>query len=104
MSGLALLTSRELNQYCHLVPDNENLQDEWDAVVDDPAKYITLLIGQKDDEEQRAETDEENYHPLFKAEQMTQNYSLAYHEVKAHLKWISSRPANSAAYKPFQVS
>ena len=67
MSGLALLTSPKLDQYCDLVPDNEDLQDKWDAVVDDPVKYITLLIGQKDDEEQRAETDEENYHPPFEA-------------------------------------
>ena len=28
MSGLALLTSRELDQYRDLVPDNEDLQDE----------------------------------------------------------------------------
>ena len=58
MSGLALLTSRELDQYRDLVPDNEDLQDKWGAVADDPAKYITLLIGQKGDEEQQAESDE----------------------------------------------
>ena len=72
--------------------------------MDDPEKYITLLIGQKDDEEQRAESDEENYHPPFEAEQITQIFFLVYHEVKAHLKWVSSRLANSAAYKRFQVS
>ena len=97
MSGLALLTSRELYQYCDLVPDYEDIQDEWESVVDDPGKYVTLLIGQKDDEEQPAESDEENYHPPF-------DFFLAYHEVKAHLKWVSFRPANSAAYKRFQVS
>ena len=104
MSGLALLTSRDFEQYCDLIPDNEDLQDEWEAVVDDPAKYITLLVGQKDDEEQRAESNEENYHPPFEGEKMTQNFFFAYHEVKAHLKWVLSRPANSAAYKRFQVS
>ena len=104
MSCLALLTSRELDQYCDLVPDNEDLQDKWGAVVDDPAKYITLLIGQKDDEEQRAESDEENYHPPFEGEQMTQIFVFAYHEVKAHLKWVSLRPADAATYKRFQVS
>ena len=72
--------------------------------MDDPAKYITLLIGQKDDEEQRAELDEENYHEPFEAEQTTQSYFLAYHEVKAHLEWVLSRPADSTAYKRFQVS
>ena len=43
------------------------------------------LIGQKDDEEQQAESDEENYHDSFEAEQTTQSFFLAYHEVKAHL-------------------
>ena len=85
MSGIALLTIRDLEQYCDLIPDNEDLQNEWEAVVDDPAKYITLLIGQKDDEEQRAESEKENYHPLSEGEQMMQNFFLAYHEVKAHL-------------------
>ncbi len=51
MSGLALLTSCELDRYRDLVPDYEDLQDKWDAVVDNPAKCITLLIGQKGDEE-----------------------------------------------------
>ena len=76
MSGLALLTSRELDQYPDLVPDNEDLQDKWEAAVDDPGKYVSLLIGQKDNEEQRAESDEENYHDPFEAEQTMQNFSL----------------------------
>ena len=65
--------------------------------------YVTLLIGQKNDEEQRAESDEENYHGPFEWEQTTPNYFLAYHEVKAHLQWVTSRPAEAAAYKRFQV-
>ena len=104
MSGFALLTRRELDRYRDLIPDNEDLQDEWEAAVDDPEKYVSILIGQKGDEKQRAELDEENYHEPFEAEQTTQSYFLAYHEVKAHLKWVSSRPANSAAYMRFQVS
>ena len=64
----------------------------------------TLLIGQKGDEEQRAESDKENYHEPFKAERITQNFFLVYHEVTAHLKWVSSRPADAVAYKRFQVS
>jgi hypothetical protein len=104
MSGRALLESRDLDWYRDLVPDNEDLQYEWDAVMGDPLKCITLLIGQKDDEEQRMKSDEENYHPPFEAEQRTQNFFLAYHEIKAHLKWFLSRPAESAAYKRFQVS
>ena len=86
MSVRALLASSDLDWYCYLVPDDKDLQDEWDAVVDDLPKCITLLIGQKGDKEQREESDEENYYPPFEAEQLTQNFFLAYHEIKAHLK------------------
>ena len=103
-SGLALLAKRELCRYRDLLPDDEDLQDKWEAVVDDPQKYVSLLIGQKNDEEQRAESDEENYHDPFEAEQTTHNFFLAYHEVKAHLRYLASRPADAKAYKRFQVS
>ena len=103
-SGLVLLAKRELRRYRDLIPDDEDLQDEWHAAVDDPEKYVSLLIGQKNDEEQRAESDEENYYDPFEAEQTTQNFFLAYHQVKAHLRFIASRPADSKAYKRFQVS
>jgi hypothetical protein len=68
-----------------LIPDNEDRQGEWDAVISDPTKYVSLVVGQLDDEEQRAETDEENYYDCSEWEQTTQNYFLSYHEVSAHL-------------------
>ena len=49
--------------------------------MDDPEKYFALLIGQKNDDEQRAESNEENYHDPFEREKTTQNFFLAYHEV-----------------------
>ena len=104
MSGFALLTKRELGLYRDLIPGDEDIQDEWEAAVCDPGKYVSLLIGQRNDEEQRAESDEENYHNPFKAEQTTQIFFLAYHQVKAHLRFIASRPAEAEAYRWFQVS
>ena len=104
MAGFGLLTRPELDRYRELIPDDKDLQDEWEAAIDDPKKYVTLLVGQKNDDEQRAESDEENYHDPFEAEQTTQNYFLAYHEVKAHLRFVASRPAEAEAYKRFQVS
>ena len=104
-SGLVLLSKRELRRYRDLIPDDEDLQDVWHAAVDDPEKYVSQLIGQKNDEEQRAESDEENYHPPFEAEQTaTQNFFLAYHQVKAHLRYLASRPAEADSYRRFQVS
>ena len=104
-SGEALLTTRELRRYRKLIPDDEDLQSEWEAAVKNPPKCVGLLIGQKCEEEQLAETDEENYYPPFEAEQETQNYFLAfaYHEVKAHLQYIADRPAEAVAYRRFQV-
>ena len=37
------------------MPDDKDCQDEWEAVINDPKKYVSLLVGQMDDEEQRAE-------------------------------------------------
>ena len=86
------------------MPYDKDRQDEWEAVIDnDTKKYVSLLVGQMDDEEQRAERDEENYHDTSEWEQTTKNYFLSYHEVKAHLRWVASRPAEAEASKRFQV-
>ena len=103
MAGWALLSRHELQWYCDLIPEDEDRQDEWEAAMDDPEKYVTLFVGQKNDDEQRAKLDEENWHDTFDWERTTQNYFLAYHEVKAHLQWVASRPADAEAYTRFQV-
>ena len=102
LAGLELLTRCELEWYCELIPNEEDCQDEWDAAVDDPGKYVSLLVGQINDEEQRSERDEENSHDDSAWEQTTQNYFLVYHEVKAHIQWLKSMPAEAEAYKRFQ--
>ena len=104
LAGRRLLRRSELDRYRELMPDDEDRQDEWEAVIDDPGKYVTLLVGQIDDEEQREERDEENFYDCSEWEQTTQSYYLSYHEVKAHLRWVASRPAEAEAYKHFKVS
>ena len=47
MAGYGILTRPELDRYCELIPDNEDLKDEWEAAIDDPKKYVTLLVGQR---------------------------------------------------------
>ena len=103
IAGLQLLTRPKLDQYRELMPDDENRQDEWEAVIGDPPKCVTLVVGQIDAEEQREEADEENYYDCSEWEQTTQNFFLSYHEVRAHLRWVVSRPAEAEAYKRFQV-
>ena len=103
MAGLGLLTRPELDRYRELIPDDKDLQDEWEAAIDDPEKYVSLLVGQMDDDEQRAETDKEDYHKPSEWEWTTKNYFLAYHEVKAHLRWVGLMPAKAEAYRWFQV-
>ena len=61
------------------------------------------MVGQIDAEEQREEADKENYYDCSEWEQTTQNFFLSYHEVRAHLRWVASRPAEAEAYKRFQV-
>ena len=60
MAGWALLSRHVLQRYRDLILEDEDRQNEWEAAVDDPEKYVSLLVGQKNDEEQRAERDEEN--------------------------------------------
>ena len=60
LAGLELLTRRGLEQYSELNPDKEYCQDEWDAALDDSGKYVTVLVGQCNNKEQRAESNEEN--------------------------------------------
>ena len=71
LSGLELLTCHELERYRELIPDEEDCQDEWDAAVGDPGKYVTLLVEQCNDEDQQAEADEENWHDNSAWEQTT---------------------------------
>ena len=50
----------ELEQYRELIPDKEDCQGKWDAALDDPGKYVTVFVGQCNNEEQRAVSKEEN--------------------------------------------
>ena len=104
MAGLRLLRQSELNRYRKLIPEDEDRQDEWFAAIGNPGKWVNLLVGQMDDEEQRAERDEENHYDCSEWGLTTQNHFLSYHEVKAHLRWVASKPAEAEAYKRFQVS
>ena len=85
MAGWALLSRHELQRYRDLIPEDENCHDEWEAAMYDPEKYVNLLVGQSNGEEQRADADEENWHDNSDWERTTQNYFLVYHEVKAHV-------------------
>ena len=65
MAGWALLLRHELQRYRDLIPEDKDCQDKWDAAIHGPKKYVTLLVGQCNDEEQRADADEENCHNNF---------------------------------------
>ena len=58
LARLELLTRCELERYRELIPNKEDCQNEWDAALDDPGKYVTVLVGQCNDEEQRAALNE----------------------------------------------
>ncbi len=103
--GLKLLKERDLERFCEEeeFSDEENIQEEWRAVITHDGKYVNLHVGQKSDKDVREENDEENYHDDEDWEQVTKNYFLAYHQVKAHARWLASRPDEVEHYKKFQV-
>jgi len=76
---------------------------EWRAAITYEGKYVNLLVGQKTDEDVREENDEENYYDNEPWEQVTKNYFLTYHQVKAHTLWLKSRPDEAEYYNRFQV-
>ena len=47
-NGLQLLSHLDLKHYRNKFPGEENLQDEWEAAVTNPGKYVKLLVGQLD--------------------------------------------------------
>ena len=71
--------------------------------MSNPGKYVNLLVGQQSKEDQRAESDEENYYDDSSWEQKTKNFFLAYHQVKAQTHYFASRPDEAEHYKKFQV-
>ena len=101
--GLELLSQRDLEHFCDQFPNKENIQEEWRAAITYKGKYVNLLAGQKTDEDVREENDEENYYDDESWEQVTKNYYLAYHQVKAHAHWLESRPDEVEHYNRFQV-
>ena len=46
--------------WSEFIPDEEDCQDKCVAAVDDPGRYVTVLVGQCNNEEQRAASNEEN--------------------------------------------
>ena len=101
--GLKLLSEIDLERFCDQFPDEENIQEEWRAVITHDGKYVNLHVGQKSDEDVREDNDEENYHDDDEWEQITKNYFLAYHQVKAHARWLESRPDEKEHFNRFRV-
>ncbi len=71
--------------------------------VTHPGKYVSLLVGQLDDNDLRAERDEENQNNSEPWDPVTKNFFLAYHQVKAQARWFASKLDEAEHYKRFQV-
>ena len=75
--GLQLLSKHNLKHFHHKFPDEDGLQDEWEAAVPCPSKYVKLLVGQSDEEDLRVERDKENYFDNEYWDQVAKNFFLA---------------------------
>ena len=49
--GRQLLDPDELVIHRKLLPEDKDLQDEWNVAVRDPGKYVSLLVGQRSDDD-----------------------------------------------------
>ncbi len=88
---LQLLSLCKLEHYRDKFPNKKDLQDEWKTAMTHPGKYVNLLVGQLDDKDLRAERDKENHYNSEPWDQVTKNFFLAYHQVKAQVRWFASR-------------
>jgi hypothetical protein len=68
-----------------------------------PGKYVNLLVGQHNNEDLRAESDEENHYAIGPWDQVMKNFFLAYHQVKACARWVAPRPDEAENLRRFQV-
>jgi hypothetical protein len=100
---LKLLAVKDLERYRKKFPNEEEIQEDWLAVIRLPGKYVNLLVGQRTDEDLREEKDEENYYDDEEWDQVHKNYFLVYHQAKAHVRWCSSRPDEAEHLNRFQV-
>jgi hypothetical protein len=101
--GLQLPSLPDLASYRHFLPMEEDLQDEWEAAVTHPGKYVNFLVGQRNDKDLRAESDEENHYDSGPWDRIMKNYFLACHQVKAHARWVASRPDEAENLRRFQL-
>ncbi len=101
--GLQLLLLPDLARYRRFLPMEEDLQNKWEAAVKHPGKSVYLLVRQCNNEDLRAERDKENHYDSGPWDWVTKNYFLAYHQVKAHARWVASRPDEAENLRRFQV-
>ncbi len=101
---MSLLSLDDLERYRIIFPDEEDLQDKWEAVVNNGGKYVNLVVGLLTDDDIRAARDEENHFDEEPWNRVTKNYYLAYHQIKAYLHWLATRPDEAEHYRRFQVS
>jgi hypothetical protein len=99
--GLSHLLLDDLEHYRIIFPGN---QDKWEKVVTHGGKYVNLLVGLLTDDNIRAERDNKNHCNEEPWIRVTKNYHLTYHQVKAHLHWMASRPDEAEHYHRLQVS
>ena len=101
--GLKLLAEKDLDRYRKNFPKEENMQDDWSAVIRLPGKHVNLLVGQQTDEDLREQADEENHYNDEEWDMTIKNYFLAYHQAKAHARWCATRPDEAEHFNRFRV-
>jgi hypothetical protein len=101
--GLQLLLLHKLERFREKVPDEKDLQDEWRKAMTHPGNYVNLLVEELDDKDLRLDIDEENFYNSEPWDWVTKNFFLAYHQVKAQVRWFALRPDKAEHYKRFQA-
>ncbi len=109
MRGWHLLTKRDMRKFKNLCedgllgPGDYGIFEDWSAINKSQEKYIRIKDGLISEGEVQEMNDKEFFYGEGLYEERVCGFFLAYHQVVAYHRWLSSRPADLEHFREFEV-
>ncbi len=108
--GWRLLTKQDMRKFKKLCedgilgPGEYVIFEDWSAINKSQEKYIRIKDGLISEGEVQEMNDEEFFYDEGLYEERVRGFFLAYHQVVAYHRWLSSHPADLEHFCEFEVS
>ncbi len=108
--GWRLLTKRDMRKFKNLCkdgflgPGDYVIFEDWSAINKLQEKYICIKDGLISKGEVQEMNDEENFYDEGPYEECVRGFFLAYHQVVAYHRWLSSHLVDLEHFCEFEVS